>query len=160
MIFIQIYEKSINDLKFYDKNPRKNDPAVDAVAASIETFGWRVPVVVDSNNVIIAGHTRVKAAKKLKISTIPCVVVDDLTDEQIRAYRLTDNKTSELSLWDFDLLNEELSNIFDIDMSAFGFDLSESVLPDPLTASDDLGDNINLDKEFKYKCPACGYEYN
>lgn len=122
---MQIVEKSIKDIKPYEKNPRKNDNAVDAVASSISQFGFKNPIVIDGNNVIICGHTRYKAAKKLGLDVVPCVVADDLTDEQIKAYRLADNKVAELAEWDIDLLGEELGEIFDIDMSEFGFDLTE-----------------------------------
>lgn len=122
---MQIVEKNINDIKPYEKNPRKNDSAVDAVANSIREFGFKVPVVIDKDNIIVCGHTRYKAAKKLGLEVVPCVIADDLTDEQIKAYRLADNKVSELAEWDIDLLGEELDDIFDIDMSDFGFDLSE-----------------------------------
>ena len=122
---MQIVEKGIKDIKPYEKNPRKNDSAVDAVANSIKEFGFRVPVVIDKDGVIVCGHTRYKAAKKLGLDKVPCVIADDLTEEQIKAYRLADNKVSELAEWDIDLLGEELDGIFDIDMSDFGFDLSE-----------------------------------
>ena len=122
---MQIIDKKIGEIKPYEKNPRKNDNAVDAVASSISQFGFKNPIVIDGNNVIICGHTRYKAAKKLGLDVVPCVVADDLTDEQIKAYRLADNKVSELAEWDIDLLGEELDGIFDIDMSDFGFDLSE-----------------------------------
>lgn len=120
---MQLIEKKLNEIKPYGKNPRKNDSAVDAVAASIKQFGFRVPVVIDKDNVIVCGHTRYKAAKKLGLDTVPCVIADDLTDEQIKAYRLADNKVGELAEWDIDLLGEELDDIFDIDMSDFGFDI-------------------------------------
>ena len=122
---MQIIDKKISEIKPYEKNPRKNDNAVDAVASSISQFGFKNPIVIDGNNVIICGHTRYKAAQKLGLEKVPCVVADDLTDEQIKAYRLADNKVSELAEWDIDLLGEELDGIFDIDMSEFGFDLSE-----------------------------------
>ena len=122
---MQIIDKKIGEIKPYEKNPRKNDNAVDAVASSISQFGFKNPIVIDGNNVIICGHTRYKAAQKLGLNTVPCVVADDLTEEQIKAYRLADNKVSELAEWDIDLLGEELDGIFDIDMSDFGFDLSE-----------------------------------
>ena len=122
---MDVIEKKLKDIKPYEKNPRKNDSAVDAVANSIREFGFRVPVVIDKDGVIVCGHTRYKAAKKLKLDTVPCVIADDLTEEQIKAYRLADNKVSELAEWDIDLLGEELDGIFDIDMSDFGFDLSE-----------------------------------
>ena len=94
---MNIVEKNIADIKPYEKNPRKNDGAVDAVANSIKEFGFKVPVVIDSAGVIICGHTRYKAAQKLGIDTVPCVVADDLTEEQIKAYRLADNKVAELA---------------------------------------------------------------
>ena len=122
---MQIIEKNIKELIPYEKNPRKNDQSVDKVANSIKEFGFKVPIVVDKNNIIVCGHTRYKAAKKLKLAVVPCVVADDLTDEQIKAYRLADNKVGEDSEWDIDLLGEELDGIFDIDMSDFGFDLTE-----------------------------------
>ena len=112
---------NINDLKPYEKNPRKNDEAVKYVAESIKQFGFKVPIVIDKDHVIVAGHTRWKAAKKLGISEVPCIVADDLTDEQIKAFRLADNKVAEEAEWDFDLLAEELDDLFDFDMSAFGF---------------------------------------
>lgn len=120
---MQIIEKNINELIPYEKNPRKNDQSVDKVAQSIDQFGFRVPVVIDKNNVIVCGHTRYKAAQKLQLGSVPCVVADDLTDEQIKAYRLADNKVGEDSEWDVGLLNDELSEILNIDMSEFGFDL-------------------------------------
>ena len=122
---MQIIEKNIKELIPYEKNPRKNDQSVDKVANSIKEFGFKVPIVVDKNNIIVCGHTRYKAAKKLKLAVVPCVVADDLTEEQIKAYRLADNKVGEDSEWDIDLLGEELDDILDIDMSDFGFDLSE-----------------------------------
>ena len=111
----------IGDIVPYDNNPRKNEAAVDAVAASIQEFGFRNPVILDKNNVVVCGHTRLKAAEKLGIEEIPVLYADDLSDEQIRAYRLADNKTAELADWDFDKLEEELAQI-NLDMTAFGFD--------------------------------------
>ena len=105
---LNIIYKSLKDINPYEKNPRKNDSAVDAVANSIKSFGFKVPIVIDNNNIIICGHTRYKAAKKLKLQEVPCVIANDLNEEQIKAFRLADNKTSELAEWDFDLLNEEL----------------------------------------------------
>lgn len=115
----------IASIKPYDKNPRRNDDAVDAVANSITEFGFKNPIIVDNDLVIIAGHTRLKAAKKLGLKEVPVVIASDLTPEQVRAYRLADNKTGELAEWDFDMLDSELAEIADIDMSQFGFDPSE-----------------------------------
>lgn len=121
---MKIVDLSLNKLKAYERNPRKNDAAVDGVAASIREFGFKVPVVVDRDNVIVCGHTRVKAARKLGMSTVPCIVADDLTDEQIKAFRLADNKVAEMADWDFHLLDEELEDIVNIDMEEFGFELA------------------------------------
>lgn len=120
---MKIVEKNINEIKPYEKNPRKNDEAVKYVAESIKQFGFKVPIVIDKKNVIVAGHTRYKASKKLGIEVIPCVIADDLKDEQIKAFRLADNKVSEKADWDFDLLNEEIDDILNIDMQEFGFDI-------------------------------------
>lgn len=115
----------LKDIKPYENNPRKNDQAVDKVASSLEAFGAQSPIIVDKNHVIIAGHTRYKAAKKLGWDEFPCVVAEALSDEQARAYRMADNKTGEFADWDDDKLDEELAKILDIDMGAFGFDLEK-----------------------------------
>lgn len=110
------------DIKPYEKNPRKNDEAVKYVAESIREFGFKVPIVIDDDHVIVAGHTRWKAAKKLGLEEVPCVIADDLTEEQIKAFRLADNKVAEKAEWDFNLLSVELEDIVDLDMTAFGFE--------------------------------------
>lgn len=118
----------VSEVRPYEKNPRKNADAVKFVKASIEQFGFKVPIIVDSNRVIVCGHTRLLAAKSLGMSEVPCIMADDLTDDQIRAFRLADNKVSEFAEWDLDLLGGELgelADISDIDMGDFGFDLSE-----------------------------------
>ena len=111
----------IGDIRPYEKNPRRNDEAVRYVAESIRQFGFKVPIVIDKNGIVVAGHTRLKAAKKLGLSEVPCIVADDLTDEQVKAFRLADNKVSEMAFWDFELLDEELDGLLDFDMTAFGF---------------------------------------
>ena len=120
---MEILSLKINRIIPYEKNPRKNDISVDKVAESIKQFGFKVPLVVDKNNVIVTGHTRFKAAKKLGYKEVPCIIADDLTEEQIKAYRLADNKVSESSEWDYNLLSEELEDIIDIDMTDFGFEI-------------------------------------
>ena len=120
---MNIVQKKIDEIKPYDKNPRKNDSAVDYVAKSIKEFGFKVPIVIDKDGIIIAGHTRYKASKKLGLKEVPCIVADDLTEEQVKAFRLADNKVSEKAKWNDKLLEEELSDIFNIDMEDFGFDL-------------------------------------
>lgn len=122
---MNITEKSLSELKPYDNNPRNNDDAVQYVAESIKQFGFKVPIVIDKDNVIVAGHTRYKACKRLGIDKVPCVIADDLTEEQIRAYRLADNKVSEISTWDLEKLELELDSIT-LEMSDFGFDDFES----------------------------------
>lgn len=151
---MNIIEKNLTDIKPYEKNPRKNDSAVDSVANSIKEFGFKVPVVIDKDNVIVCGHTRYKAAKKIGLKAVPCVVADDLTEEQIKAYRLADNKVSELADWDIDLLGEELEGIFDIDMSDFGFDMTEE---EKVNLNDFFEENKEKEKEKKQIiCPHCG----
>ena len=118
---MEIKNIKLEDLKPYEKNPRKNDEAVQYVAESIKQFGFKVPIIIDKNNVIVAGDTRYKASKQLGLKEVPCIVADDLTDEQIKAFRLADNKVSEKSEWDFELLDEELKDIIDIDMEDLGF---------------------------------------
>lgn len=122
---MDVVNLKIKDLKPYEKNPRKNDGAVEYVANSIKEFGFKVPIVVDKDNVIVAGHTRYKAAKKLGLKEVPAIVADDLTDEQVKAFRLADNKVAEQTEWDYALLADELDEILGIDMEDFGFSFSE-----------------------------------
>lgn len=145
---MQILQKSIEDITPYEKNPRKNDSAVDAVAASIREFGWQQPIVVDKDGVIIAGHTRYKAAKKLKLKEVPVVVAENLTEEQIKAYRLADNKTGELAEWDTALLGEELAELADFDMSQFGFD---TILQEEAREAEEDDYEVNPPEEPKAK---------
>lgn len=145
---MNIIEKPINEVIPYEKNPRINDNAVPAVMKSIEEFGFKVPIVIDKNGIIVTGHTRLKAAKKLGMKTVPCIVADDLTPEQIKAFRLADNKVAEAAEWDMELLNEELDGIIDIDMSDFNFgDITDS--PSSEDVVEDDGENIELPSEPK-----------
>lgn len=125
---MQIVMKAISELKPYEKNPRRNENAVEAVANSIKAFGFKVPVVIDGDGVIVCGHTRFKAAKRLGLAEVPCIVADDLTDEQIKAFRLADNKVGELATWDDELLSLELSELeeLDFDMGEFGFQFDDA----------------------------------
>lgn len=102
---MKIVYQPIKDLKEYENNPRFNDEAVDAVAASIKEFGFKVPIIVDKDNVIIAGHTRLKAAKKLLMGEVPTIIADDLNEEQIKAFRLADNNETNFTSWK---INQEL----------------------------------------------------
>jgi len=118
---IQVIYKPVSELRPYQHNPRKNDKAVDAVAKSIETFGFKNPIILDGENEIVCGHTRLKAAFKLSLTEVPCIYADDLTDEQIKGFRLADNKTAEIAEWDADMLHVELEDLH-IDMTQFGFE--------------------------------------
>ena len=126
---MNIIEKKLSEVIPYENNPRNNEAAVDAVAASIREFGFKVPIILDRNNVIVAGHTRLKAAQKLGLKTVPCIMADDLTEEQVRAFRLADNKTGELAEWDLEKLEEELADLRNMDMSQFGFEELEAEMP-------------------------------
>lgn len=129
---LNIIEIAIEEIKPYENNPRNNDEAVEPVANSIKEFGFKVPIIIDKDNVIVAGHTRYKAAKLLELDKIPCIKADDLTEEQIKAFRLADNKVSEIATWDYELLDLELDSITDIDMSMFDFDIEEEPNTDEL----------------------------
>ena len=123
---MKIIEKNVSEITPYANNPRKNDEAVEKVAESIKQFGFKQPIVVDSDGIIIVGHTRYKAALQLGFERVPVLVADDLNAEQAKAYRLADNKTNEFASWDFDALDLELFDIENIDMSQFGFEFNES----------------------------------
>lgn len=143
---IEVKWFSINSIKPYERNPRRNDAAVDYVAASIDAFGWKQPIVIDRNNVIVAGHTRHKAAKKLKLKEVPCIIADDLTDEEIKAYRLADNKVAEKAEWDFTLLDEEMELLPDIDFELFGFEFNfdEDIEKNKATTQERVENILNL----------------
>ena len=133
---MEVIEKRLDELTPYENNPRVNEGAVEAVAESLKKFGWKQPLVVDRSGVIIVGHTRLKAAERLGWETAPVVIAEDLTEEEARAYRLADNKTAELADWNFQLLDEELAGINEIDMAAFGFDLTEPEDPEDIEEDD------------------------
>ena len=118
---MEIVYKTLGELTPYENNPRNNDEAVQYVKNSIEKFGFKVPIVIDKDGVIVAGHTRYKASMELDLAQVPCIVADDLTEEEIRAFRLADNKTAEAATWNMGMLDEELATI-GFDMSQFGFD--------------------------------------
>lgn len=149
---MKIVELPISKIVPYANNPRDNDGAVDAVAASIREFGFKVPIIVDKDNVIVAGHTRIKAAEKLGLSAVPVIRADDLTEEQVNAFRLADNKTSELAEWDFSKLKEELSEIKGIDMAEFGF-LVDEIKEFKEKAAAEKSKEKGIEKIY---CPRCG----
>lgn len=123
---MKIVSVKLTNLKPYENNPRLNDNAVDSVMNSIKEFGFKVPIVITKDNVIVAGHTRYKASKKLNLDEVPCIIADDLNEQQIKAFRLADNKVSELAEWDFTKLEMELAEI-ELDMSLFSFEIEELV---------------------------------
>lgn len=132
---MNILQLPLEEVHPYKNNPRKNDGAVDAVAASIKQYGFLVPLVISADHEIITGHTRYKAAGRLGLKTVPCVIADELTDEQIKAFRLVDNKVGELAEWDVDLLPLELADITQ-NLSVFGF---ESI------SEEEFGEEFTLD---------------
>lgn len=141
---MKIIEKKTSDLIPYENNPRHNDNAVEAVANSIKMFGFKVPIVIDKNNIIVAGHTRLKAALSRGMDKVPCIVADDLSDDQVAAFRLADNKTSELAEWDYYLLDEELKKLQGIiDMERFGFEEMEAEISE---ADDTYTSTIDIPK--------------
>lgn len=163
---MKIIELNIDELTPYENNPRFNEKAIEPVMNSIKEFGFKVPLVIDKNNVIITGHSRVIAAKRLGLKTVPCIIADDLTEEQIKAFRLVDNKTSEFAEWDFTKLEEELNELteFDFDMSLFNFDLSfdkeVNEFEEENEEAPDTFDEYDEELETKHQCPKCGYEWS
>jgi len=119
---MDIINKKLKDLKPYKNNPRKNMGAIKPVKESILQFGFKVPIVIDSKNEIICGHTRYYASQEIGLETVPCIIADDLNEAQIKAFRLVDNRTSEFADWNFELLGEELSDLADFNLDAYGFD--------------------------------------
>lgn len=153
---MEIITKKIDELIPYVNNPRYNDDAVEYVANSIKEFGFKVPIIIDKNNEIVAGHTRYKASIELGLNEVPCIVADDLTEEQIKAFRLADNKVSEKAEWNFELLDEELANL-DIDMSDFGFenlDIDLDINDSEFVQDTEITRNKDDKKEII--CPNCG----
>ena len=125
---MNIVDKNVDEIIPYINNPRNNDDAVDNVAASIKEFGFKVPIILDKDNVIVTGHTRLKAAKKLGLTTVPCIYADDLTEQQIKAFRLADNKVAEFATWDLEKLDIELESITELEMMDFGFGAGSEVV--------------------------------
>jgi ParB-like chromosome segregation protein Spo0J len=124
---VNVISKSVDDIRPYANNPRNNAAAIDKVAASIRAFGFKVPIVIDREGTIITGHTRLLAAQRLGMPEVPCVVADDLTPEQVRAFRIADNKVAEYAEWDIDKLAQEIAEIreTDFDVTLTGFDDAE-----------------------------------
>lgn len=148
----------VETLTPYANNPRKNDATVPYLKNSIQRFGFRVPLVIDKDGVIVTGHTRLKAALELGMERVPCVRADDLTPEQIKAFRLVDNKVQELSGWDFDKMDEELSALENFDMTDFGFSADgDNNLSDFFTDAEETGEKES--KKITVTCPECGKSF-
>lgn len=144
---VSIKVQKLEDLTPYENNPRRNEKAIEAVRKSIESFGFINPIIVDQDGVIICGHTRYAAAKKMDLQEAPTIIVDDLTEEQEKAFRIVDNKVSEGAEWDKDLLRDELAAIKDMyDMTDFGFKEDDRELEAKL-------------KGTKHQCPRCGHQW-
>ena len=158
---MQIFEKELSEIKPYENNPRNNDNAVPAVVASICEFGFKVPIVIDSDGVIVCGHTRYKAAQEIGLKTVPCVIADDLTPDQVKAFRLADNKTGELATWDFEKLELETAELETIELEKFGFDAQkEEQKVQSVTTSSELDIDDFDDDKFECECPKCGFKFN
>ena len=160
MTMLKVKNVPLESIKPYENNPRRvSEEAVNALTASIKEFGFRGPVILDRENVIVAGHTRVLAAQKLGLAEIPCIVADDLTPEQIKAFRLVDNKTAELTGWDFEKLDMELEEL-SLDMSDFGFDVSGEDIDTGafFTEAESVQQPEKKTSSRVITCPACGAE--
>lgn len=156
------YKKiKLSDIKPYEKNPRKNDLAVDYVVESIKQCEYISPIIIDENNVILAGHTRYKALKKLGYKEVECVRKYGLTDEQKKKYRLLDNKTNEYATWDFDLLKDELADIdfgdLNIDWCIDDLELQET--GEHLKSQDDIDLNEYKSNQKEVECPSCHFKF-
>ena len=147
----EIVYKKVSELRNNPNNPRKNDIAVDSVAKSIEKYGFRNPLIIDGNNIVWCGNTRLKASRKLGLKEVPCIVIKDLTEKQMRELALLDNKTNEIAEWDFDLLSEELA---DLDLGDFNLDWG---IDEPLNFEDDEELEASEVQKKLCKCPVCGH---
>ena len=161
---MEVRNISVKDLIPYDRNTKKHDKTqINNVAESIKQYGFVQPIVIDKDNVVVIGHCRLLAAKQLKMKEVPCVCVEDLTEEQVKALRIVDNKSNE-SPWDFDILPDELA---DLDFSGFDFDFGfddeeETVTSEPkeATGAVEYGTEDFSDEKFECECPRCGFKFN
>ena len=147
---------AVKDLIPYERNTKKHDKTqINNVAESIKQYGFVQPIVIDKDNVVVIGHCRLIAAKQLKMKEVPCVCVEDLTEEQVKALRIVDNKSNE-SPWDLDILGEELA---ELDLSDFDFDFFLDEDAEGETESIDLDEEPTEKKVQTYCCPKCGFEF-
>lgn len=144
---MKIIYKNIEDIIPYENNPRHNENAVDYVANSIKEFGFKVPIIIDKENVVVTGHTRLKASEKLGIKKVPVIMASDLTEEQIKAFRIADNKVAQFSSWDMEKLELELEDI-NIDMCEFGFEDLNMVIEDNEQIDETTDTHFNYKEQF------------
>ena len=160
---LQLVTRKLSDIHPYERNPRRNDPAVDAVVESIRQCSYIAPIVVDEDGVILAGHTRYEALKKLKRDEAQVIVKAGLSEEQKRKYRLLDNKTAELADWDLDLLAVELEGL---DFGRLDLDWLGEEEDGPAAETGTGGENEEYEPEkfgdeaFEHQCPKCGFQFN
>lgn len=154
---MEIKYVDIKELKPYKDNPRKNKDSIKYVAESIKKFGFKVPIVVDQNYEIIAGHTRLEASKSLHLKEVPIIIANDLTKEQVKAFRLADNKVSELAKWDFDKLSKELENIDKEEAELLGF-INHGEEIDWSSIEEITEDNYQEPDHIIVECPYCHHE--
>ena len=174
---MKLVSKKIEEIKVYENNPIVHtEEQITKLASLIKEYGFKQPIVIDKNNVIVAGHGRLEACKKLKFEEILCVIADDLTEEQVKAYRVADNKIKELSYWDDDLLKLELSKLENTELETLGFDtLDLNILgfgeekeeqEKEYTEYEEENErkstklDINNFNDFEHKCPKCGFEFD
>lgn len=169
---MEIIIKNLGDLKPYEKNPRNNDKAVEKVVESIKLHGFIDPILITEGCEIIAGHTRYKAATALELEEVPCIVVDITDPDLIRQYRIIDNKTQDLSIWDIPKLIAEMKDITEVDMSKFEFADFTKLEETSEDEEDEQGFEGNLgvgveidlddfnDEVFEHECPYCGFRWN
>jgi len=157
---LRIEYLGIDEVKPYERNPRKNDQAVEIVMKSIQEFGFKNPIILDKNNVIVAGHTRLEAAKRLGLREVPTIKAEGLTENQIKAFRIMDNKSSEYADWDYDLLMNEIEGLKeneDFDLETTGF--SNADLDNIEKQSEKALEEVDENVETQFECPKCGYKY-
>lgn len=163
---MEIVYKEINELKPYENNSRTHDESqIKQICESIKEYGWTNPVLIDEKGMIIAGHGRVEAGKKLDIKEVPCIVLSGLTDAQKKAYVIADNKMALNAGWDFNLLSLELENLkeldFDLELTGFSADEIDGLL----STNEDIENNDYEEQDLKenntqlHKCPECGCEF-
>lgn len=148
---LNIVYKKVEELIPYVNNPRNNENAIDKVASSIKNFGFKVPLVIDSQNEVITGHTRLLASKKLGIEEVPVIIANDLSEAQVKAFRIADNKVSEYAEWDMDLLKVELEELdeLDFDLEDTGFEMSviDDLIFSDMDDLDDIPDDLELERD-------------